>query len=393
MEDPTHEPVDRLLLKRDHDVLGHVLVTHRSIRLGRSTASAAVLQGLGTAPDLRGQGFGALLLRRAERHMVDEGHALGLLATTQPEFFTRFGWTACGRRNQYTANVCKILSVLAAKGLYPKIRKPLDIRPLRRMEISRIADVYRANVSGRHGPLERSEAYWQWLVNRSAYDEFLVAIDRRNVRRSSDQETAIVGYTVFRGDRIAELLTLPDHNKAAIQLLSRVCGEAIERGIDKLRIELPPQHHLKHILKAAGAVLPMKNRPEEVLMAKVLCPERLLQCLGSDFVNRAELADLPMPLDFGLAVDHQKYQLSIQPQDSENGCGCRAVEVTTGSIGRSYLRLAPPRLTELLLGQIDWNSPADIEVSTKLAEQAAAVLFPRRTLWRPPFDDLPATGR
>lgn len=390
LEDPTHEPVDRLLLKRDHDVLGHVLVTHRSIRLGRSSASAAVLQGLATAPDLRGQGFGALLLRRAERHMVDEGHALGLLTTPNPEFFTRFGWTACGRRNQYTANVCKILSVLAAKGLYPKIRKPLDIRPLRRMEISKVADVYRANVSGRHGPLERSEAYWQWLVNRNAYEEFLVAIDRGKARRSSDQETTIVGYTVFKGGRIVELLTLPDHNKAGIQLLSRVCGEAIERGVDKLRIELSPQHPLKHVLKAAGALLPAENRPKEVLMAKVLCPERLLLCQGSDFVDRAQLADLPMPLDFGLAVDHQKYQLSIQSQDSGGDRGCPAVEVTAGSIGRSYLRLTPPRLNQLLLGQVDWNSPVDIEASTKLAEQAAAVLFPRQTLWRPPFDDLPA---
>lgn len=393
VEDPAHEPGDRLLLKRGHDVLGHVLVTHRSIRLGRSVVSAATLQRLATDPELRGQGFGVLLLRRAERHMIDEGHALGLLATTRPDFFARFGWAACGRRNQYSANVCKILSVLAAKGLYPKIRKPLDIRPLRRMEVSDVAEIYRVNVAEHHGPLERSEAYWQWLVNRGAYDEFLVAIDRRNARRSSDRDAVIVGYAVLRGDRMVELFTLPGHHKAGIQLLSRACGEAIERGVDTLRVELAPRHRLTRVLKAAGAELPSKSRCNEVLMAKVLCPERMLRWLGSEFVNRVATAGLPFPLDFGLAVEGQKYQVSIDSHTSGNGNAPRTVEVATGSMGRSYLRTQPARLAELLLGQVDWNSPGSIELSTKLAEQAAAVLFPRRLLWRPPFDDLPAKGR
>ena len=323
--------------------------------------------------------------------MVDEGSALGLLATTTPEFFSRFGWTACGRRNQYVANVHKILSVLAAKGLYPKIRKPLDIRPLRRMEVDKLAKIYQANVLDRHGPLERSEAYWQWLVNRGAYDEFLVAIDRRDRRRSSDPNADIVGYAVLYGDRIVELFVSPDHSKAGIQLLSRVCGEAIERSVDTLRIDLVPKDRLARVLKAAGAVLPSATRQEEVLMAKVLCPERMLRWLGAEFIHRVSDSDLPLPLDLGLAAGPQKYQVSIESQGS-NGHASHSVSVSSGSIGRSYLRIAPSRLTELLLGQVDWQSPGQIELSTKLAEQAATVLFPKRTFWRPPFDDLPADG-
>ncbi len=398
VEDPTHEPGDRLLLKRGHDILGHALITHRAVRLGRSVVSAAGLQGLATEPDLRGQGFGALLLRRAERCMIDEGHALGLLATARPEFFARFGWVPCGRRNRYSANVCKILSVLAAKGLYPKIRKPLDIRPLRRMEIPEVAEIYRANVLQCHGPLERSEAYWQWLVSRGAHDEFLVAIDRRNGRRSSSGNDAIVGYAVLTSERIVELFTMPDHAKAGIQLLSRACGEAIERSVDTLRIDLAPQHRLTRVLKAADAVsLTGSSRRHKMLMAKVLCPERMLQSLAGELLNRAVAAGLPLPLDFGLAVDNQKYRLSIDSDMPGSGNGHppagRPASVATGSIGRSYLRIDPLRLTELLLGQVDWNSPGDIELSTKLAEQTATVLFPQQTLWRPLFDDLPAKGR
>jgi GNAT superfamily N-acetyltransferase len=350
-------------------------------------------------PDIRGQGFGSLLLRRAERHMVEEGHAAGLLATSHPEFFARFGWVPCGRRSQYNANVCRILSVLSAKGLYPKIRKPLDIRPLRRMELPAVAELYRMNVQQRYGPLERSDDYWQWLVNRGAFDEFLVAIDRRSARRSSRSEDALVGYAVLKDHRIVELFTLPDHSKAGIQLLSRACGEAIERGIDTLRIDLAPKHRLNRVLKAAGATRGSGgSRHEEVLMAKVLCPERMLQQLNVELLDRAVTGGLPLPLDFGLAVDADKYQLSIDTEanGSANGSGngeprvSHTCRVTTGSIGRSYLRLDRSQLTQLLMGQISWDSPGSMEISTKLAEQAATVLFPRHTLWRPLFDDLTA---
>ena len=398
IEDPCHEPADRLLVKRGHEVLGHTLVTHRAVRLGGTVVPAAGLQAIAAAPDLRGQGFGALLLRRAERHMTEEGHVLGLLATAIPGFFERFGWTACGRRNQYGVNVCKVLSVLAAKGLYPRIRKPLDIRPLRRMEIGQIAEVYRVNTAQRHGPVERSEAYWQWLVNRRAYDALLVAIDGRDPRRASRGDARIVGYAVLAGDRVVELFTLPDHNRAAIQLLSRACGEAIERGVDTLRIDLAPQHPLTQLIEAADAVHLIGGcRRDEVLMAKVLCPEEMLRRLGSQLRDRAIAADVPLPLDFGLAVNSQKCRISIDTVSRDSGNGrplvAGAVYVTSGSIGRSYLRTTPARLTELLLGQVDWSAPREIELSTKLAEQTAAALFPQQTLWRPLFDDLPAGGR
>ena len=398
IEDPYYESADRLLVKHGHEVLGHVLLTHRSIGLGGAVVPAAGLQALAVAPDLRGQGFGTLLLRRAERRMIEEGHAVGLLATGIPAFFEQFGWTACGRRNQYSICVCKVLSVLASQGLYPKVHRPLDIRPLRRMEIGQIAEVYRAGAEGQHGPVERTEAYWQWLVNRRAYDELLVAIDGHDGHRVSRGDPRIVGYAVLAGERIVELFTLPDHDKAAVQLLSRACGEAIERGVDTLRIELAPRHPLTRLFEAAGGVhLTGGCRRDEVLMAKVLSPEKMLRRMGSQLRGRAIAAEIPLPLDFGLAVNTQKCRISIDPvaRDSDNGLPtlASAVSITSGSIGRSYLRTTPARLTEILLGQVDWASPDRIELSTRLAEQAAAAFFPRQTLWRPMFDDLPAGER
>ncbi|MHB8902443.1 MAG: GNAT family N-acetyltransferase [Thermoguttaceae bacterium] len=397
IEDPCHELADRMVVRRGHEILGHALITHRAIRLGGRVVPAAGLQGLAVSPDLRGLGLGALLLRRAERRMIDEGHVLGFLAAADPAFFERFGWTACGRRNQYSFSACKVLSVLASKGLYPSIRKPLDIRPMRRMEIAQVAEVYRVGASDQHGPIHRSEAYWQWLVNRRAYDAWLVALDRPGGRGAARGD-AVVGYAVLAGDRVVELFTLPDERKAAVQLLARACGEAIERGFETLRMDVAPEHPLTRLLEAADGRRLAGNRcRDDVLMAKALRPEEILRKLGGLLRDRAIAADLPLPLDLGLAFGGQKCRISMGTDVAGAGTGlpaaAGAVEVTGGSVGRSYLRTSVSRLTELLLGQVDWDSPVGIEFSTRLAQQAATALFPRQSLWRPLLDDLPAGGR
>ena len=323
---------------------------------------------------------------------MEAGDALALLSTTIPEYYAQLGWASCGRNDVYRVSVCEVLSVLASKGLYPRIPHPLDIRPMRRMEVDQVAKVYRTAVARQHGPLERSEAYWHWLINRGAYDTFLVAIDARGTRRSEQGAKKIVGYAVLAGNDVVELLTLPNHNRAAIELLSRACADAMECGIDSLRIHIAPRDRVIRVLRAAAATRPdMRSRKGEVLMAKVLRPELMLDHLRHDLKDRAIEANLPMPLDFGLAADHQKYRLSIDSASADGASG--SLGVASGSIGRSYLRTRPSQLAPLLLGQVDWKKPEDMEFSSQLAERAARALFPRQAFWHPPFDDLPARGQ
>ena len=50
--------------------------------------------------------------------------------------------------------------------------------------------------------------------------------------------------------------------------------------------------------------------------------------------------------------------------------------------------------TRLLLGQLDWEAAlaeGRLECSTALAREAGRALFRSLPLWRPPWDDLPAS--
>ena len=113
-------------------------------------------------------------------------------------------------------------------------------------------------------------------------------------------------------------------------------------------------------------------------MMRLLKPLELLRRLCDRFDRLASEAKLPRPLDFGLLVDGQKYQLELWAE---------GVNATSEHVGRSYLRLNVADFTRLVLGQLDWDAAATdgrLECSTALASEAGRALFPPIPLWRPP---------
>ena len=119
-------------------------------------------------------------------------------------------------------------------------------------------------------------------------------------------------------------------------------------------------------------------------MMRLLKPLELLRRLCDRFDRRASEARLTRPLDLGLLVDGQKYQLEL---------GRQGICATSERLGRSYLRLNVADFTRLVLGQLDWGAAiaeGRLECSTALAREAGCALFPKISFWRPPWDELPA---
>ena len=148
--------------------------------------------------------------------------------------------------------------------------------------------------------------------------------------------TRIVGYAVTRGEQIVELMTAPDRPRAAAELLARCCGDAIEHDRHCVLLHAPPGCPLFEIFDEAGGCGPPRT-PEhgEVYMMRLLDPLKLLRRLCGQFERRAAEARLPRPLDLGLLVEGQKYQLELGPE---------GVGATSQRVGRSYLRLNVRRI-------------------------------------------------
>jgi predicted N-acetyltransferase YhbS len=383
LEDPFYEPHDRLLARRGGQIAGHVQVTHRVMQFGARQLPVAGLAWLATSADCRGQGLGTRLLLAAERHMAQSGALVGFLRTTIPHFFRRTGWALCGRYIYSRADARAVLARLLDRRLLCRRRRRLHIRPWRRWEQAALVRIYNQNLPGTYGPLERTEAYWQWLIRRQAYDHIYVALEGPDLLELEEITTRIVGYAVTRGEKILELYSAPDCRKAVAELLARTCGDAIEHDRQTVLLHAAPGSPLHRVFRGAGGFRHHHEADRgEVHMARLLDPLRLLRGLCGELARRAEEAGLPRPLELGLLVEGKKYLLEITRQ------GARAV---SRRLGRSYLRLNVADFTRLLLGQLDWQraqSEGRVDFSTGLAREAGPALFPRLPLWRPPLDDL-----
>jgi predicted N-acetyltransferase YhbS len=412
LDDPFYEPYDRLLLRQKRRIAAHVHLTHRTMHFGTVALPAARLGWLGVALEHRGEGLATHLLRAAESRMAIDGALVGVLRTSIPHFFRRTGWALCGQASYRRANARALLARLLDRGLIPRPRRRLHIRPWLQWEQGALARIYGQNAAwedssrrrcgdadedrdGRqpaaaeglaaHGSVERTAAYWHWLLTRHAYDQVYVALEGPEQLELGEISTRIVGYAVTRGEQIVELMTAPDRPRAAAELLARCCGDAIEHDRHCVLLHAPPGCPLFDVFDEAGGCGPARV-PEhgEVCMMRLLNPLELLRRLCGEFERRAAAARLPRPLDLGLLVEGQKYQLELGPE---------GVAATSQRVGRSYLRLNVADFTRLVLGQLDWDAAIGdgrLECSTALAGEAGRVLFPSLPLWHPPWDDMPA---
>jgi predicted N-acetyltransferase YhbS len=383
LDDPSYMPCDRLLLRRAGKIIAHAHVTRRHMQFGALSLPVAGLDGLATDEECRGDGLGMHLLSAAERQMARSGALVGLLRTRIPHFFRRTGWALCGSNFRGAANPHKILSRLHEQGLALRRAARIQVRPWRRWEEDAIARVYKQNLPGSYGLLERGRNYWHCMLERRAYDHFYVALDGPDLWDLKEASTQVVGYAAIRGEKIIELMTVPGRKKVAMELLARACGDAIEQ--DQRQIVLhaaadsPAQEYFFCPPEPTNCIPCCEHA--EVCMARLLDPLGLLQKLCGVFAQRATDAGLARPVELGLLVDGRKFQIDIA------GSG----RATADTLGRSYLRLNVADFTRLVLGQLDLDRAvleSRVEPSTALAHEAARVLFPRLPYWRPLLDDL-----
>jgi predicted acetyltransferase len=384
VDDPSYRPHDRLLLRRGERIVAHAHLTHRTMQFGGQQLPVAGLHDVCVAQSHRAMGYGRYLLEAAERQMAADGALVGWLKTSAPHFFRRTGWALCGRHNYSRASARALLARLLDR--MPERRDvSLHIRPWRKWDLEAMRRIYDQNLHGAFGSLQRSEAYWQWLVEREAFDQIFVALEGTEQLELGEQSSRIVGYAVMQGERIVELLTAPDRATAAVDLIARVCGDAIEHDRSSVALHAPTEHPLHaDFLDAGGTHRQSEADQGAVYMARLLDPLALLTRLAGEFFRRAEKARLPRPVDLGLLVDGRKYQVELRAD---------GVGVTPHRLGRSYLRLNIADFTRLLLGQLDWQwalGHRRVEVSTSLALQAGRALFPALPLYRPIWDELDA---
>jgi predicted acetyltransferase len=402
LDEPFYSPGDRLVVKCGNSLVAHIRLTRRTLEFGPQQIRAAGFMDLATAVEYQGNGFASAMLAAAERVAQREGAIVGVTRTRVPSLFARQGWAICGRHIHSTSGPRQILAQLGRgapehDGEFDCFRAEprrceLHVRPLRRIELPQVVELYERCRSGRFGWTVRSEVYWNWLMYRAAYTAAFVATSGPDRFDALHPAPPIAGYAFVKQNRIVELLNDPAIPAARQQLLARICSDAIERNAAEIRLDAPADEPLHSLLQAAGGKLHLEEESGgEVFMAKLLAPREFLESLAPLLLERSQRGRLASP------------QLALQcstVKTEHNGHG-HAIRILAGARKmkfdaqpcRTRLLLSESDLTPLFLGHWNLREAADcgrIHASSNRALATAAQLFPQLPWWRPPLDDLMA---
>ena len=382
-ERPGYQPMDRMLLLQDNDIVAHVLCSHRRMSFGGVEAPTVELSDLVTATQRREQGFGGYLLQQTMQHWSqNHGVVLGSLRTTNPAFYQRRGWTLGPRHSWSTACPRDVLSLLSP------ITSPasLQVRIWRQVEQAAIERLHEQACQQRVGQTCRTSDQWRWLVSRGVCDRVYVAVEGGPCL-DDDATDAIVAFAFVQRGRIVELCAEPTREDACRELLRRVCYDAIESGEMEVRYDGPSDSSVHCFFKQAGGN--QYHVDAECNLVKMVCVpsvERVLTQIVPVLEQRAETSQISRPSELGLAIESQgaveKARIVVAK---------RSVQIAKGKVGRSYLTGEESDIHQLLLGRISLAEAIDqgrITPSTQTAVDLGTAMLPQLPLHRSALDEL-----
>ena len=286
--DPAWDVSQSLVVEDDGAIVGHLWIADRTMRYGEARVRFGGIADVSVDPAHRGRGHAGRLLDSAVERMQADGQPLSLLSTGTPEVYAGRGWHA--------------LSTAQLEAGFPggdiEWAGGYVVRPFESADLPAVMGIYSDIAADRVGPLDRSEAYWQALMDwlpRVAPDStvcFDVLVQVRTVVAYAITELSDDEMTILDGGIQYENLAIP--------LLNVWRARAAERGVSRLAGELHPASELFDLLrKRADATL----KPTRHYMVRLNSLRGALESVVPELIRRRRrMAPLPGP-PFALNVD------------------------------------------------------------------------------------------
>lgn len=386
---PQYDPADRLVVKDHDEVVAHVHLTPRVLKFGGAELRVTDVRQLATLPEYQDRGLSKRLLTNALADMRFHGSVVATTSTSSPLLYREQGWVCCGEHHVSMISPRDLLAHLEVPpSRSPRFRqrpaRRLIVRPWRQHEVDGISAVYDAATVNGFGPFVRRASHWHWLMSRrEGYDQAYVVADesqRPHPGATPDTTGRIIGYSVMRGDRLIELVTLPDDAAAIRTLLARACRDAIEIDRHMIELDAPLDHPAHELFVAAGGRFRAARRNgRREMMAQILDTGEFLAAIRSQLWERARTAGLD-PVSLQLRAGQEAWSVSVNK---------RSVSLDAESPAL-WLRTDRERLAQLMLGYLgiaDAVAAGSVQVNSPAAVAVAGALFPKLPFWRPLLDD------
>jgi predicted acetyltransferase len=387
---PRYEPLDRMLMRLDDEIVAHVQLSHRTLFFGELALPTIDVRHLGTLPEYRQQGLATDLLCAIENETNLHGALILTVRARLPEYFQQQGWNEWLNYSFSSANPRALISRLemlkpAAPTSYLESAPPeLHVRLWRRNELDSIRQLYAGQTTERYGGTCRDEADWQWLISGGSSDRIYVAVRDSETEAYSPTTGEIVGYAVVRDSCVMELV-VDESTDAARRLLVRVCADAMETGRHCVEYHAAPDCPLHQVFRSAdGTHSTVNTHGGRQLLAKLLYPEQFLLKMRKTFSRRASRARLNCPRSLSVETESMRFRINL---------GRRQASIVYDDLHDNVVRMEQRHLNSLLLGQMNIERLIAMglaDVSDDHAFETALALFPALPTWRTPWEDLNA---
>ena len=381
LDAPDYRPADRLLVRHDGRILGHVHLTHRPLEWGAARVPSVALHDLAVPPFFGEAECRRRLLQAAESQGRSDGALVATLrANEERARLAELGWVLAPGHAMTHAPTRELLAYLTPprrSARWSARRRAPRVRMWRRVQLPVLMSIYRASTEGKTGAVRRNEDYWQWLLSRKAHDQVTVV----EAARGKNARPSVLGYAMMRSNQIIELMNRRDDDRASVELLIRACRDALEGGFETIAIELPARHPLHElVVTAGGAYLSGGATQSGELHLRALDPAGFVRTLSPEFQDRARRAGIAAPVSLVIVAGGQPMEFVLSRR------GARLTEAPA----------APPDVVcseedfeRMLLGQLSVGraiAGGRVAVLSDGVDRKLAALFPQRTIWQSALD-------
>ena len=147
LRDPTYRPEHSWLAEQDGQLVAHLRVYDRKVRVGGAKLRVAGVGNVITAPEQRGRGYAGQLLEAMLAELPLERFAYSLLRAYRPALYERYGWAP-------------IEEELVQAQIRPFDSGSVAIASFADEDLPEVMRLYEEANAGRSGTTVRSPEYW-----------------------------------------------------------------------------------------------------------------------------------------------------------------------------------------------------------------------------------------
>lgn len=232
-KDPYSGYQNILLARYGNEYAGLIRIVPRILYRGNRSYSVAGISSVCLLPSLRGKGLSVPLMDQSLTYCSERGYDFAFLFARRAadHYYTRFGFHG----------VAAYAKIFVKKNGAPFADTSFSLGEMDLSQISLYAAAYEKSYQNCFGRIERSDAYWHFLLG---------SLGSRNdcQFKTIRKEGVAIGYMVHNTKKILEIALVPDvPGEGLVGFL--LDAKLFEPATDTLELEILPQHSLVDRLK------------------------------------------------------------------------------------------------------------------------------------------------